>query len=390
MNSDRIFTTALLVAAILFTATVLAVPPSIEAPAATPIQITEGTPTDVVITARVNSTQGNPAVITKGLHLLRLDLNGNVISDLGIMQDDGTGSDTTVGDSIYTVRVNLNEPSVGQVRLRVSAVFHGPVGRKLPPVSTPVLSPIATLAVVESVNQSVPDLYGLDLVAAEASLTGAGLAVGEIGAVSSIATKTAMVMRQYPIAGTAVTKGTAVDLVLAAPLPNAKGGENIPEAWVGRWKVTTTYRDAETDAIDSVVETIDDICTGDPIGLALVEQVSSGFLVVQNMQCSGSATDARIRSSCSGNGQVEIDVLGTCATDLKVRVDLTLTGDTFAGLGAWRAGDSCNLPLPMRAQTFTLSSVRLGPSTDSCSGPTSSLVQKFFRTPLFALAGGTP
>jgi hypothetical protein len=48
----------------------------------------------------------------------------------------------------------------------------------------------------------------------------------------------------------------------------------MPDTWLGTWQLITSYRDAATDALDSVAEITNAICTDDPIGLALVEQMA--------------------------------------------------------------------------------------------------------------------
>jgi hypothetical protein len=52
-------------------------------------------------------------------------------TNLGRMYDDGTNGDVTAADKVFSRRVSLNEPSVGQLNYRASAGFRGVLRRTL-------------------------------------------------------------------------------------------------------------------------------------------------------------------------------------------------------------------------------------------------------------------
>jgi len=229
---------------------------------------------------------------------------------------------------------------------------------------------------------NVPNLFGLNRSAAETAITAAGLTVGRTAELPRITAKAGMVIGQIPSRDTGVTPGSPVVLVLAAP-PPVKQGEAIPAAWSGHWKITTVYRDSQTDAINSVVETIDDICAGDPIGIGLVEQVAGEHTEVKSTACNGQAAENHISASCAGGIEASL-----CTADLKASAEMALSGESILAVGSWTTTNTCGMPELPQGQTFNISGVRLGPAdAASCTTP-SAFLQRFLRNPLLLRLGG--
>jgi hypothetical protein len=109
--------------------------PTIGAVAANPAYIVVNTPTQVVFTAQIT----DPSLISA--NLLRTDANGKAIATMGVMRDDGANGDAKAGDKVFSYRVALNQPSVGQVHYRVSAAFKGVLQRVLSGVIPVTIDP---------------------------------------------------------------------------------------------------------------------------------------------------------------------------------------------------------------------------------------------------------
>lgn len=110
----------------------------VQAPEADPSSIVVGDSTLVTITTKINPVA---ELLPDSIHLERLDENGNVISDLGQLYDDGmNGGDSRPGDSIFTKQVNFNEPDEGEIRLRITVSYSAS--------PSPVYSDILTLNVL--------------------------------------------------------------------------------------------------------------------------------------------------------------------------------------------------------------------------------------------------
>ena len=78
---------------------------------------------------------------------LGLDKGDHGITDLGLMYDDQTHGDVLAGDGIYTAQVSFNEPDQGEIKLRISAAFHG--------MPWPVYSRTLTIDVMTPPSQEV-------------------------------------------------------------------------------------------------------------------------------------------------------------------------------------------------------------------------------------------
>jgi PKD repeat protein/flagellar hook assembly protein FlgD len=107
---------------------------SVSTPTAAPAAI-EPVATEIVVTSQLSWGPGDPAVLPNGVNLLRLDRGPQGIV-LGVMRDDGLGSDAVAGDGLYTLKISLNEPLGVQVQLQVSAAFRGLLQRSRSGVTT--------------------------------------------------------------------------------------------------------------------------------------------------------------------------------------------------------------------------------------------------------------
>lgn len=96
---------------------------------ATPAYVVVNTPTQVRFTAVIT----DPAV-QPGVNLLKVDAAGKTLANLGAMNDSGVNGDLVAGDKTFSLLVNLNEPSPGEVFYRVSGPFKGVLQRVLSPV----------------------------------------------------------------------------------------------------------------------------------------------------------------------------------------------------------------------------------------------------------------
>jgi hypothetical protein len=119
----------------------------IEFPRANPDVIFVNQPTTVTVTVQIGA---DPELLMNQVYLLRLNDAGFVQANLGPMYDDGTHGDVLIGDGTFTTQVQLNEPSEGQIRLKVEANYIAP--------PTPAYSDIITVNVVsppqpETVNE---------------------------------------------------------------------------------------------------------------------------------------------------------------------------------------------------------------------------------------------
>ena len=111
-------------------------PPLLAAPVVGKPQVSQptipvGQPTELTITCQVTCGPTDPPVIPTGVNLLRLNTGNVVISNLGVMRDDGTNGDAVAGDGIFTLRITVNETGPGQMRLQASAAFYRQLKRTL-------------------------------------------------------------------------------------------------------------------------------------------------------------------------------------------------------------------------------------------------------------------
>lgn len=86
---------------------------------AAPAYIVVSTSTPVLFTAKITDRQ----LKRRSVVLLRLDSAGKPSDILGRLRDDGRNGDVSAGDNIYSLRTNLNEPTVGTVNFQIAARF---------------------------------------------------------------------------------------------------------------------------------------------------------------------------------------------------------------------------------------------------------------------------
>ncbi|MGR9053281.1 MAG: PASTA domain-containing protein [Gammaproteobacteria bacterium] len=359
--------------------------PYIGAPNPAPDRIYASTPTDVLFTALVSSPPGKPAIYANGLKLLRVDATGSVLNRLGIMRDDGTFGDETAGDGLFSVRLTLNEPLAGEMYFRASAVYDESTDDDLPPGANPVTSPVSMLEVVEAPNTYVPNLYGLDLSEAQQKIEEAGLRLGEVFERYRVFTKTDKVLNQSPAPDTAVSNGAPVDL-LTVQAPPIDPTDTIPDSWSGQWKITTVYRDAETNYINHATENLDDICPDDQFGLALVKEIANeqaGNVTLD--ECVGNVQENNIHAHCGAQIHVE-----GCSANVAMSIDMVLLDNArIEGIGSWISSDTCGLALPSQGQTIRMAGIRVEPpKTPPACSPPNTFITKFLFNPLFVLIGG--
>lgn len=86
---------------------------------ASPVYIVVSSSTPVLFTAQITDRQ----LKKRSVVLLRLDSAGKPSDILGRLRDDGRNGDVSAGDNIYSLRTNLNEPTVGTVNFQIAARF---------------------------------------------------------------------------------------------------------------------------------------------------------------------------------------------------------------------------------------------------------------------------
>ena len=104
--------------------------PSIGAVRATPMTAVIGTPTEITATASITDA----TLIPGSVDLIQLNPNGTS-TVLGTLHDDGLTGDAFAGDGVFTYVATLNQASVSQVQLEVSAAFKGVLARVKSPMS---------------------------------------------------------------------------------------------------------------------------------------------------------------------------------------------------------------------------------------------------------------
>jgi len=125
--------------------------PSVGAPLAAPSPIPTGRPVQVLITSQIVTSQGDPAVVQNGVYLNKVDTAGKVLSQLGIMKDDGLNGDVLAGDKKYSLRITINQTAAGSLRLQVSAAFQRVVRRVLSSVTIVPISNVNKAPVITSI-----------------------------------------------------------------------------------------------------------------------------------------------------------------------------------------------------------------------------------------------
>ena len=92
---------------------------SLDQPTATPAVISVGERNLVTIQVWIT----DPRLIPSSVNLQRLDANGNVVSTLGNLRDDGYNGDRIAADKIYSLQVSFEELNQKKIPLRVTAAY---------------------------------------------------------------------------------------------------------------------------------------------------------------------------------------------------------------------------------------------------------------------------
>jgi hypothetical protein len=225
---------------------------------------------------------------------------------------------------------------------------------------------------------TVPQVTGLLLPEAEIAIANAGLILGPVTGENRMTMQTDRVFAQTPLSNTNVLEGTEVSLGVVLPPPV---GETIPSSWEGLWEIGVLYIDPTDNTILGKETMTNTVCTGDPLGLALTEQVAYNLPEVNQMDCTASATDSQIDATCV----VDIMFLGICPLTAVMQFEMNLNGDQITGYGQFNADSICNLS---KEQTYEITGTRLGSDENGlCERPESSLIQKFLRHPLKSIGG---
>jgi hypothetical protein len=83
--------------------------------------------TVVTIAAQIDA---DPSLIKSNIDLRRIDNNGNILENFGILYDDGTHGDSVADDNIFTTQIMINENEIKKVYLEVSVVYKGSIERR--------------------------------------------------------------------------------------------------------------------------------------------------------------------------------------------------------------------------------------------------------------------
>jgi beta-lactam-binding protein with PASTA domain/Ca2+-binding RTX toxin-like protein len=197
----------------------------------------------------------------------RLALGGRVNLDVAIAPRAVVPSVIGLTQAVATASITGAGLVVGAVTTASSLIFppgtvisQDPVGGKKVPVGTAV-------NLVVSTGVTAPNVVGLTQAAATTAITGAGLVVGTITLQASATVPEGSVISQSPTAGTAVTAGSAVNLVVSiGPAPTIAGtfirNAGAPNLTVTSPAFTTTANtlivafisaDAPVDGVNTIV-----------------------------------------------------------------------------------------------------------------------------------------
>src|SRR5690242_9721930 len=78
--------------------------PIIGNPSVSPSSVNVGQPTALTVTCAINVGSGDPALLSNGVNLVRLDANNQPIKIIDVMHDDGANGDAVANDGIFTLR----------------------------------------------------------------------------------------------------------------------------------------------------------------------------------------------------------------------------------------------------------------------------------------------
>jgi hypothetical protein len=80
-------------------------------------------------------------VISTSVNLLKVDPTGKPLAAIGHLRDDGLNGDLAASDKLFSARVLIDEPVVGQIHYQVSAAFRGVLRRAISPRITVHVDP---------------------------------------------------------------------------------------------------------------------------------------------------------------------------------------------------------------------------------------------------------
>jgi hypothetical protein len=95
--------------------------PAVSQPVVAPLSVVVGKATPVQATCQVTTAHGDPALLTGGVNLVRLNSTGTDVSVVGVM--------TTPGGGVYSYTFSDNEPGPGQYELQCAAAFTATIRR---------------------------------------------------------------------------------------------------------------------------------------------------------------------------------------------------------------------------------------------------------------------
>jgi hypothetical protein len=88
---------------------------------ASPPNFVINSPATIAFSIRIDTPTLNPTTVV----LQRVDAQGNVLSTVGRMYDNGGGGDPIANDRRFTAQVPITETAVGRLHFRVTAAFRG-------------------------------------------------------------------------------------------------------------------------------------------------------------------------------------------------------------------------------------------------------------------------
>ena len=227
---------------------------------------------------------------------------------------------------------------------------------------------LASLSGTPPVTVAVPDVVGLTQSAAEAAIVGAGLSVGTVSTANSDTVAIGDVISQAPIAGTSVSSGSAVDLVVSL-------GPAVPGARVINGQIVV-YGFQEGAGL-----TVRDVSgTGTPLDLTITDGAGISWLPTGGLALNaptlitsgGAATKVSDAIQVSGELTLEAWVTPANTTqDGPARI-VTLSGNAsnrnvMLGQGLWGSQPSDLYDVRLRTTTTTLN------GTPSLSTPAGTL-----------------
>jgi hypothetical protein len=152
-----------------------------------------------------------------------------------------------------------------------------------------------------------------------------------------------------------------------------------PASWAGRWDFVITHRSRETGAVLQLDRITNDICPGQPVGMALFESVPN---------CQPRISDTGLSVECG----TEVAIVA-CRIQTTLQIALEQTDPaTIGGSGEWTTAMSgdCLIAEMESGRTIEVVAHRQSDATAGACGQPSTLVQKFAVTPTAFVIGDRP